>query len=214
MNYFQCEGSLADKAKVLGAVLLTTRGTPFLMQGEELGYGNAPWKSIDEFDDLSTRNQYEFALTEGCTADEALAACVRYSRDNARTPMQWDASENAGFSAAKPWLPVHDDYATCNVAAQEADPDSVLEWYRDLAALRAENPVLVAGDWTELMADDEQILAFERRLGDERVVMLANFSDEEATYDADLIDGLSLLEGTEFTTEIGALRPLEVVIWG
>ena len=126
VNFFRCKGPLADKAKVLGTVLLTTRGTPFLYQGEELGYGNADWKSIDEFDDLQTRSQYEFALEEGLDEAGALAACVRFSRDNARTPLQWDASENAGFSAARPWLPVHDDYQACNVQVQDADPSSPL----------------------------------------------------------------------------------------
>ena len=214
VNYFQCAGPVADKAKALGAVLLTTRGTPFVMEGEELGYGNASWKSVDEFDDLSTRNQYEFALAEGCTEAEALAACVRYSRDNARTPMQWDASPNAGFSVAKPWLPVHDDYATCNVAAQEADPDSPLSWYRKLAALRAERPVLVAGDWALLMADDEQVFAFERRRGEERTVTLANLSDRPAAYDPALVAGLEPVACSQGEATLGTLRPLEAQVWG
>ena len=214
VNYFQCVGPLAEKAKVLGAVLLTTRGTPFLMQGEELGYGNAPWKSIDEFDDLSTRNQYQFALSEGLDEDGALAACVRYSRDNARTPMQWDASENAGFSSAEPWLPIHDDYQTCNVVAEEADSDSVLNWYRKLAALRAERSVFTAGDWTALLIDDEQIIAFERMLDDARAVTLVNFSGEPATYDATLVEGLEQLACSQGASTPGMLRPFEAVVWG
>ncbi len=209
VNYFQCEGSLDNKSKVLGTVLLTTRGTPFVFQGEELGYGNAPWRSIEEFDDLSTRNQYEFALGEGLDEAGALAACVRYSRDNARTPMQWNASEHAGFSAGEPWLPVHDDYEVCNVASQEANPDSPLAWYRKLASLRAEHSVLVAGDWNELMADDEQVFAFERRLGDARAVTLANFSDEPAMYDSALVEGLRSIA----QTTLGELQPLESVVF-
>ncbi len=214
VNFFRCEGPLAEKAKVLGVVLLTTRGTPFIYQGEELGYGNAEWKSIDEFDDVQTKAQFDFAKGEGLSDAEALAACVRFSRDNARTPMQWDASEAAGFSTAKPWLPVHDDYVTCNVAAQEADPDSVLAWYRSLAKLRLGNDVFLAGDWHELMADDEQVMAFERTLGDVRAVTLANFSDEPVTYDADLVEGLELLAGSMGDATTGELRPLEAVVWG
>lgn len=214
VNFFRCDGPLASKAKVLGAVLLTTRGTPFLYQAEELGYGNSTWKSIEEFDDVQTRAQYDFAKGEGLSDEEALAACVRFSRDNARTPMQWNASEYAGFSTVRPWLPIHDDYATCNVEAQEADPDSPLAWYRKLAALRSERPVLVAGDWSELLADDEQILAFERMLAEDRVVTLVNFSNESVSYDASLVAGLKLLAGSEGDAVAGELRPLEATIWG
>ena len=214
VNFFRCDGSLASKAKVLGAVLLTTRGTPFLYQGEELGFGNASWKSIDEFDDVQTRAQYDFAKNEGLSDAEALAACVRFSRDNARTPLQWDASEHAGFSTAKPWLPVHDDFATCNVAAQEADPSSPLAWYRKLAALRAARPELVAGDWHELLSGDKNIFAFERTLDGARTVTLANFCDEDVTYDASLVAGLSVLAASQDNATAGVLRPLEAVIFG
>jgi alpha-glucosidase len=185
-----------------------------LFQGEELGFGNATWKSIDEFDDVQTRAQYEFALNEGLGEQAALGACTRFSRDNARTPMQWDAAKNAGFTDGDPWLPVHDDYATCNVAAQEDDPDSPLAWYRSLAALRASRPELIAGDWHELMADDERILAFERTLGDRRCVTLANFSDEEAAYDTAPVAGLAPVATSQGATTTGALRPLEAVVWG
>lgn len=214
VNFFRCGGSLADKAKVLGSVLLTTRGTPFLYQGQELGYGNATWKNIAEFDDVQTKAQYDFAKTEGLTDADALAACIRFSRDNARTPMQWDDSANAGFSTVTPWLPVHDDYATCNVAAQEADKDSVLAWYRSLAALRLENDVFLAGDWHELLPEDEQIMAFERMLGDVRAVTLANFSNEAVTYDTELVEGLKPLACSQGATTVGTLAPLEAVVFG
>ncbi len=214
VNFFRCDGPLAAKAKVLGAVLLTTRGTPFLYQGEELGYGNATWKGVGEFDDVQTHAQYDFAKTEGLSDEAALAACTRFSRDNARTPMQWDASENAGFSTARPWLPVHDDYATCNVAAQEQNDGSPLQWYRRLASLRLNTPVLLAGAWRELMEDSEQVLAFERTLGDDRMVTLANFSNEPVTYDPELVAGLSPIAASEGIAAPGRLGPLEAVIWG
>ena len=214
VNFFQCDGPLADKAKVLGAVLLTTRGTPFLYQGEELGFGNADWTSIDEFDDVQTRSQYDFAMGEGLSDAEALVGCVRFSRDNARTPMQWNDGDNAGFSTATPWLPVHDDYATCNVAAQEADTESPLCWYRRLADLRMSRPELVAGDWRELLADDNNIMAFERTLDGARTVTLANFSDEGVTYDESLVAGLSVLAGSKGVASPGTLRPLEAVVFG
>jgi len=214
VNFFRCEGSTAAKAKALGTVLLMQRGTPFLYQGEELGYSNRVWGSIDEFDDLQTRSQYEFALTEGFTPEQALAACNRFSRDNARTPMQWDASANAGFTTGTPWLPVHADYAEVNVEAESADPDSVLNWYRRLAELRLSRDELLAGSYEELMADSEQIYAYRRAGETSTAVMLANLSDEAATYDAALVEGLELLAGTHGTTELGTLRPLEAVVFG
>ena len=214
VNFFRCEGSISDKAKALGTVLLTLRGTPFVMQGQELGYSNRSWKSLDEFDDLQTRSQYEFALSEGRTEAEALAGCNRFSRDNARTPMQWDASANAGFSTATPWLPVHDDYAQVNVEAESADPDSPLSWYRKLAALRNEREELVAGSYEELMSTDEQVYAYRRQGEGGAAVVLANLSGEEASYDAALVADMKLLAGTHGSTEPGTLRPLEAVVFG
>ena len=214
VNFFRCEGSTAAKAKALGTVQLMQRGTPFLYQGEELGYSNRVWGSIDEFDDLQTRSQYEFALTEGFTPEQALAACNRFSRDNARTPLQWDANTNAGFTTGTPWLPVHADYAEVNVEAESADPDSVLNWYRRLAELRRTRDELLEGSYEELMADSEQIYAYRRAGETSTAVMLANLSDEAATYDAALVEGLELLAGTHGTTELGTLRPLEAVVFG
>ena len=214
VNFFQCDGTIAAKAKALGTVLLMQRGTPFLMQGEELGYGNRAWLSIDEFNDVQTRGEYDFALSEGFTPQQALAACNRFSRDNARTPMQWDASANAGFTTGMPWLPVHADYAEINVETESADPDSVLNWYRRLSELRRSRDEMLAGSYEELVPESEQIYAY-RRAGEKSVaVMLANLSDEPAVYDAALVDGLTLLAGTHGTTEPGELRPLEAVVFG
>ena len=214
VNFFRCAGSVADKAKALGTVLLTLRGTPFVMQGQELGYANRVWKSIDEFDDLQTRSQYEFALGEGFTEDQALAACNRFSRDNARTPMQWNAGKNAGFSEADTtWLPVHDDFEVVNVEAESADPTSPLSWYRKLAALRSEHDELIAGSYEELLVESEQVYAFRRQGEDTTAVVLANLSDEQASYDASLLDGMKLLAGTHGETTVGTLRPFEAVVF-
>ena len=200
-------------AKMLATVLMTLRGTPFLYQGEELGYENVKWKSIDDYDDVSSHNQYAMALAAGKTEEEALASVWEHSRDNARTPMQWDATENAGFTTGKPWLPVHDDYETCNVEAQEADADSVLSWYRELAALRAERDVLIAGDYTELMHESEEIYAYQRAVAQARAVVLANFKEADVEYDASLVDGLELALGTHGSATAGKLRPFEAVVY-
>ena len=215
VNFFAPGTPPAGAAKALGTVTMLTRGTPFIYQGQELGLSNRVWGSIDEFDDLQTRSQYEFALSEGFSEEGALAACNRFSRDNARTPMQWDASENAGFSTAKPWLPVHDDYAKVNVKAEEADPDSPLLWYRALAKLRATRDELLAGTYEELEEASEQVYAFRREGEDGAVsVVIANLTNEPATYDATVVKGLGQLLGTHGDTVPGTLRPLEAVVFG
>ena len=213
-NLMFAEGPLDDRAKVLGAALLTTRGTPFVFQGEELGYDNASWTSIDDFDDIQTSGQYDIALKAGKTPAEALDCCIRRSRDNARTPMQWDATENAGFTTGVPWLKVHADYAQQNVALEEADENSVLNWYRTLAKLRRDNPVLITGDWKSLVDKDEQILAFERTAGGTRMVTLCNWSDEVATYDASIVEGLAPVAVSTAEAKAGELAPLQAVIYG
>ena len=212
-------------AKMLATVMFTLRGTPLLYQGEELGYANVAWDSIDDYDDVFSKDQYQVALSLGRSPEEALAAVQRKSRDNARTPMQWNASPNAGFTSGTPWLKVHDDYETCNVAAQETDPESVLSWYRRLSKLRAQTEVLLVGDYEELMADNRQIYAFKRSKGDEGAdtgadsgdpsvaVTLANFTNDEASFDASLVEGMRLLISTHGEATPGVLRPLEAVVY-
>ena len=206
----------ADKraaAKMLGCVLYTLRGTPFLYQGEELGYTNVAWDSIDDYDDVSSKNQYAMALENGCTPDQALQAVHDFSRDNARTPVQWDAGRNAGFTQGTPWLPVHDDYATCNVGAEEADDASVLAWYRRLVELRACVDVLACGDYEELMPEDPSVYAYRRRAGEDVAVVLANFTEDEASYDPALVDGLALALSTHGDSTPGVLAPLEAAVF-
>ena len=200
-------------AKMLATVLMTLRGTPFLYQGQELGLGNVTWPAIECYDDLSSHDQYRRALARGLTEAEALRCVHAFSRDNARTPMPWDATANAGFTTGAPWLPVHDDFAACNVAAQDANEDSVLNWYRRLAALRASHEVLQAGDFMSLVWDDAQVFAFERRLGSARAVVLANFTAAPSTYDAALTWGCTPLLSTYGDTAPGTLRPYEAVLY-
>ena len=200
-------------AKMLGTILMTMRGTPFLFQGEELGFTNAAMASIDDYDDANAKNQYDMAIAAGKTPQEALAAVQKHSRDNARTPMQWDTTENAGFTTGKPWLPVHSDFETCNAQVEEADADSVLSYYHTLADLRAKTPLLYAGDYKEILSDSEEIFAFERGYDDKRLVVLANFVEKDVTYDPKLVEGLSVLSSTVESSEAGKLKPLEAVIY-
>lgn len=214
-NFFPAGTDRAGAAKALACVLLTMHGTPFVYQGEELGYANVAWDSIDAYDDVSSKGQFAEAQEAGCSEAEALACVQRFSRDNARTPMQWDAGPEAGFTAGTPWLPVHEDHATQNVAAEEADPRSVLAWYRALAALRTARPELVAGDWEELLEDSEEVFAFRRTLGSRVATTIVNWTEREVAYDPALVAGQELLLASHGRDAVrGRLRPLEAIVWG
>ena len=199
--------------KALATLLLSMRGTPFIMQGQELGFINVNWPTIESYNDISTKNHYNFAIEMGCTEEEAMEAVHRFARDSARTPMQWNSSENAGFTTNEPWLPVYDDYAAYNVAAEMEDADSVLNWYIKLSHIRAEHEELVAGDYQELFHDSEQIFAYTRSFGGKTATVLINLSGTAASYDAACIEGAELLIGTNGSNEKGRLAPYEAVIY-
>ncbi len=167
-------------AKALATVLHLHRGTPYVYQGEELGMANFPFERIEEFEDLESVNHYRDAVGRGADPALVLAALRRKGRDNARTPMQWDASEHAGFTTGTPWLAVNPDHTTVNAAAQVDDPDSVFSHHRALIALRHSDPVVAHGDFTMLLPDDERVYAFERRLDGAKLLVVANLSDDDA----------------------------------
>ena len=168
-------------AKLLATVLHLHRGTPYVYQGEELGMTNYPFASAADFRDIESLNYSQEAAGAGQAAGQVLAALRKMSRDNARTPMQWDAGEQAGFTTGTPWLPVNPNYRQINAAAQAGDPDSVFGYYRRLIALRHELPVVAHGDFTMLLPDDEQVYAFTRRLDGTELLVLANFGDAPVT---------------------------------
>ena len=214
ISHFLPEG--ADRkagGKALATLLLTMRGTPFLMEGEELGFVNVAWNSIDDYNDVSTRNHFLFAIGELYSEEEAMEGVHRFARDSARTPMQWTPGENAGFTTGTPWLPVYDDYAEYNAETEGEDPDSILNWYIRLIRLRAEHPVLRQGDYTELLHEDQQIFAYTRKTDTAQATVLINLSLEEAAYDPALVEGMSLLLSTHGETIPGTLAPLEAVIF-
>ncbi|MFC6287070.1 alpha-glucosidase [Nocardioides sp. GCM10027113] len=165
-------------AKLLGTVLHLHRGTPYVYQGEELGMANYPFGDIDAFRDIESVNHYRHAVEGGAAPAEVLASLRAMSRDNARTPMQWDSSPQAGFTTGEPWLPVNPDHAEVNAAAQYDDPGSVFHHYRRLIRLRHEEPAVAIGDFTMLLPDDPRVYAFTRRLGATELLVLANFSAE------------------------------------
>jgi oligo-1,6-glucosidase len=159
-------------AKMLATVLHLHRGTPYVYQGEELGMTNFPWTSIDEFRDIESLNHYAEAGAESLPALRAM------SRDNARTPVQWDATEHAGFTTGEPWIAVNPNHAEINAAAQRDDPDSVFSHYRAVIALRHDEPAVAHGDFTMLLEEDERVYAFTRRHEDTELLVLGNFSGE------------------------------------
>ena len=170
-------------AKMLGTVLHLHRGTPYVYQGEELGMTNAPFAVIEDFRDIESLNHYAEAVAEGAAPDDVLRALRTMGRDNARTPMQWDAGRHAGFTTGEPWLPVNPNHATINAEAARADPDSVFHHYRRLIELRHALPVIAEGDFTMLLEDDERVYAFTRALDGVEVLVLGNFSGDEVIVD-------------------------------
>ena len=169
-----------QSAKALATVLHLHRGTPYIYQGEEIGMTNYPFTSIDDFQDIESRNHYAEAVAAGEDPASVLDGLRRPSRDNARTPMQWDSGTFAGFTTGKPWLPVNPNYRSVNVEAALADPQSVHAHYRALIELRHQDPVVADGDFTMLLAEDEQIYAFTRQLGDVELLVVANLSGQAA----------------------------------
>ena len=170
-------------AKLLGTLLHLHRGTPYVYQGEELGMTNAPLAGIGDFHDIESVNFFAEATGAGEPPDRVLAAMRPMSRDNARTPMQWDASVNAGFSDGEPWIAVNPNHVEINAAAAIADPDSVWQHYRALIELRHTEPAVAHGDFTMLLPEHEQIYAFTRRLGRVELLVLANVSGRTAMAD-------------------------------
>ena len=178
--------------KMLGTVSVLLRGLPFLFQGQEIGMTNCPMESVDEYDDINTKGEYRMALEAGVSEEEALAACYRFSRDNSRTPMQWDDSPNAGFTTGKPWLKVNPNYTTVNVAQQEAREDSILNYYKKLLALRKSEEfreLFTYGDFQPMLETEDGILAYCRSLNGKKVVVAANFGKDAAIVSDDFFAG-------------------------
>ena len=172
-----------EGTKMLGTVNLLLRGIPFIYQGQEIGMKNAKWNSIDEYDDISTKDQYQIARKAGLSDQEALEVCNRMSRDNARTPMQWTSGENAGFTKGTAWLKINPDYKEINVENQENDSDSVLNYYRKLVALRKSDEfknVFTYGEFIPEYEEMEGIQAFYRKDAATCILVAANFRTDAA----------------------------------
>lgn len=215
--YFSEKADHALAAKAMGTIMLTLRGTPFIYEGQELGMTNVKWNSVEVYNDVNTRPQYNLALQEGYSPEQAISFVQAFSRDNARTPMQWDTSANAGFTTGKPWLALNENFKTINALSETTDSTSVLNWYRKLAQIRKQQKALTQGTFTPLLADHPQIFAYKRILTSDRendtVTVLVNLSEMEATYDSTIVAGSKLIISNYGDTEPGKMRPLEALLF-
>jgi len=171
-----------ESAKMLATLLHTLQGTPYIYQGEEIGMTNVPFQDIEEVDDIETVNNFT-AIKESAGSYEAAMEVVRYrSRDHARTPVQWDDSQHAGFTSGEPWLEVNPNHTDINVEAALADDNSVFYYYQQLIELRKKHDIIVYGDYELLLPEDEQIYAYTRSLNDEQLLIVLNFSADKPKF--------------------------------
>ena len=168
-------------AKLLNTFILSMRGTPYTYYGDELGMTNIGFTKIEQYKDIAAINGYKKAATDGEDLDHYLKKLNLLSRDNGRTPMQWDDTNNAGFSSETPWLPVHENHTTLNVANQQNDHNSVLNHFRKMVALRKDNLLLVYGEYEIIQEEHPTIYAYSRTLDDEQMKILLNFSESESS---------------------------------
>lgn len=171
-------------AKMLATVYMLMKGTPYVYEGQELGMVNYPFSNISETRDIASRNDYKQLISLGRSNEEAMAVVREISRDNSRTPMQWDDSIYAGFSEHEPWIAVNPSKSYINAAAEEKDPDSVLNFYRRLIRLRKSEDALLYGTFTLLAEEDEELFIYTRTLDGVRFTIAANWSGNERCYDS------------------------------
>ena len=205
---------IVQSAKMLAIALHGMQGTPYIYQGEELGMTNVKY-DIEDYRDVEIINMYNERLEKGYSKKEIMRSIYAKGRDNARTPMQWDDSENAGFTTGTPWLRVNDNYKQINAKSQVDDPDSIFNCYRKLIQLRKQYPVFVDGKFTLLLEDDENIFAYERKDEDKTMIVVCNFFDK--TVNMPLYDTCNdmeiLITNYDSADNLAILRPYEARIY-
>ena len=206
-------------AKMLATCLHMMQGTPYVYQGEELGMTNVPFRDISDFRDLDSINAYHELVGQGVFTEEEMMRYLRYkSRDNARTPFQWDDSENAGFTTGTPWIMVNPNYTEINAAEQLGRADSVFNYYKELIRLRKTNDVIVYGTYELLLPDDKELYVYERRLGEKKLLVICNFygNNRKFTFPEGWdSDRLSVMIGNYSDAQPAAemdIRPYEAVV--
>jgi len=206
----------------LGSLLATMyfllRGTPYIYQGQEIGMRNCHFSSIEEYDDVSSKDQYKRALSAGMTPEDALEAVYRRSRDNSRTPMQWSKRQNAGFTHGNPWLKVNPNYAEINVENQLEDENSMYNYYKNLIKLRKSSiykELIIYGDISPILEEYDNIIAYSRKYNDKELIVITNFSDEEYTIPVKcekmILSNYRNINYSEYDKNV-RLRPFEALV--
>jgi len=202
-------------AKCIATCLHMMQGTPYVYQGEELGMTNTVFNTVDDFRDLESINAYRELVESGLYTDEDMFPKIAHkSRDNARTPMQWDASENAGFTTGTPWIAVNPNYKKINVEDQLKREDSVFNYYKKLIRLRKENEIIVYGNYELLLPEDENIFAYVRSLDGKKLLTVCNFSKSEQKFDFQGYENAEVLISNynRDAREDGILKPYEATV--
>lgn len=199
-----------ESAKMLAILLHGMQGTPYIYQGEELGMTNVQY-DIEDYKDCEIINMYHERLEKGYSKDEIMKSIYAKGRDNARTPMQWDDSANAGFTTGTPWIKVNDNYDKINAKSQVDDPDSIFSCYKKLVQLRKDYPVFVDGKFTLLLEDDENIFAYSRKNEEKTMLVVCNFFDKEIPMPlAKECEGMEvLISNYKDTLDMSVLKPYE-----
>ena len=202
-------------AKMLATLLHGMKGTPYIYQGEELGMTNVPFTAIENFPDIETQNIYKERLRAGFSAEETIHAIRKKARDNARTPMQWNAEENAGFTTGTPWYQINPNYKEINAEDETAREDSVFSHYQKLIQLRKKHEIMVYGEYHLLLPEDEDLYIYTRTLGKEQWLILCNFHEKEREIASTQIGSVLLSNYTDTPQlkELHLLRPYEAVIY-
>lgn len=201
-----------ESAKMLATCIHLLRGTPYIYQGEELGMTNSGYTSIEQYRDVESLNYYKIMLQSGKTEEEALETLRQRSRDNGRTPMQWDASPSAGFTSGTPWLMSPENYQSINAAAEIQDPDSILHYYKRLIRLRKEEPVIAEGQIEFICQDIPEVFAYRRFLGNAELFVVCNLTGHDVAMDSLPWAGCEKVLGN-YTGISTGLRPYEAAVY-
>ena len=202
-------------SKLLTTFILSMRATPYYYYGDEIGMSNIKFDRIEQYNDVELRTNYEQVKAKGGDIERFLEGMKISSRDNGRTPMQWDTTENAGFGKGKPWLTVNSNYKTVNVSAQETDENSILNYFRKMVALRKDNEVLIYGKYALLDKGNPDVFAFTRELNGKKMLVLLNFKNKNSTVNTgiDLKHVKPLINNYTTPSTDASLRPYEAIIY-
>ena len=202
-----------ESAKLLVTLLMTLRGTPCIHYGSEIGMSNATWNSLEECRDIEALNFFHEALNQGMPEEEILQRINDVSRDNVRTPMQWNASSNAGFTTGQPWIKCNENLTTVNVENEESDDNGILAYYRRMISFRKSNLVFTYGKFSDLDPDHRQVFAYQREGGEALFAVYLNFSDSEVSYPIDESELSLVLCNYDGDRQSGVLSPWEARVY-